>query len=250
MLKSENARLSGWVYVDIRGRDLLSAVREMQHKVTAQVKLPAGYAVSWSGQFEYLERATRKLKIVVPATLLIIFVLLYLTFRRVAEAVLIMTTLPFALVGGLWLIYLLGYNMSIAAAVGFIALGGVAAEIGVVMLVYVNQAVGARSGSGAFRDDQQLAQAIIEGAALRVRPIAMTVAVIIAGLLPIMWGSGTGSEVMRRIAAPMVGGMITAPLLSMFVLPAVYLLVRRRKQRPEGAVIPAVEPLGNPALNA
>ncbi len=241
MLKSENARLSGWVYVDIRGRDLLSAVREMQRAVTNQVKLPAGYAVSWSGQFEYLERAANKLKIVAPATLLIIFLLLYLTFRRFAEALLIMATLPFALVGGLWLIYLLGYNMSIAAAVGFIALSGVAAEIGVVMLVYVNQAVGARSGTG-FRDDQQLAQAIIEGAALRVRPIAMTVAVIIAGLLPIMWGSGTGSEVMRRIAAPMVGGMITAPLLSMFVLPAAYLLVRRRKPRPEGAVIPAVEP--------
>jgi Cu(I)/Ag(I) efflux system membrane protein CusA/SilA len=241
MLKSENARLSGWVYVDIRGRDLLSAVREMQHAVTNQVKLPAGYAVSWSGQFEYLERAANKLKIVAPATLLIIFLLLYLTFRRFAEALLIMATLPFALVGGLWLIYLLGYNMSIAAAVGFIALGGVAAEIGVVMLVYVNQAVGARSGTG-FRDDQQLVQAIIEGAALRVRPIAMTVAVIIAGLLPIMWGSGTGSEVMRRIAAPMVGGMITAPLLSMFVLPAAYLLVRRRKQRPEGAVIPPIEP--------
>jgi Cu(I)/Ag(I) efflux system membrane protein CusA/SilA len=241
MLKSENARLSGWVYVDIRGRDLLSAVREMQHAVTNQVKLPAGYAVSWSGQFEYLERAANKLKIVAPATLLIIFLLLYLTFRRFAEALLIMATLPFALVGGLWLIYLLGYNMSIAAAVGFIALGGVAAEIGVVMLVYVNQAVGARSGTG-FRDDQQLVQAIIEGAALRVRPIAMTVAVIIAGLLPIMWGSGTGSEVMRRIAAPMVGGMITAPLLSMFVLPAAYFLVRRRKQRPEGAVIPPIEP--------
>jgi len=242
MLKSENARLSGWVYVDIRGRDLLSAVREMQHAVTNQVKLPAGYAVSWSGQFEYLERAANKLKIVAPATLLIIFLLLYLTFRRFAEALLIMATLPFALVGGLWLIYLLGYNMSIAAAAGFIALSGVAAEIGVVMLVYVNQAVGARAGTGALRDNRQLVQAIIEGAALRVRPIAMTVAVIIAGLLPIMWGSGTGSEVMRRIAAPMVGGMITAPLLSMFVLPAAYLLVRRRKQRPEGAVMPPIEP--------
>ena len=245
MLKSENARLSGWVYVDIRGRDLLSAVREMQRAVSNQVKLPAGYAVSWSGQFEYLERATNKLKIVAPATLAIIFVLLYLTFRRFAEALLVMATLPLALIGGLWLIYLLGYNMSIAAAVGFIALGGVAAEIGVVMLVYVNQAV-ARSGTGAFRDDRQLVQAIIEGAALRVRPIAMTVAVIIAGLLPIMWGSGTGSEVMRRIAAPMVGGMITALLLSMFVLPAAYLLVYRRKQRLEGPVTP---PVGQPILS-
>jgi Cu(I)/Ag(I) efflux system membrane protein CusA/SilA len=227
MLKSENARLSGWVYVDIRGRDLLSAVRDMQQAVTKDVKLPAGYSTSWSGQFEYLERATAKLKIVAPATLLIIFVLLYLTFRRFGEALLIMTTLPFALVGGLWLMYLLGYNMSIASAVGFIALGGVAAEIGVVMLVYVNQAVAASAGGKPLNDSAQLTQAIVNGAALRVRPIAMTVAVIIAGLLPIMWGSGTGSEVMRRIAAPMVGGMITAPLLSMFVIPAAYLLLRR-----------------------
>jgi Cu(I)/Ag(I) efflux system membrane protein CusA/SilA len=227
MLKSENARLSGWVYVDIRGRDLLSAERDMQQKVAKEVKLPAGYSTSWSGQFEYLERATAKLKIVAPATLLIIFVLLYLTFRRFGEALLIMTTLPFALVGGLWLMYLLGYNMSIASAVGFIALGGVAAEIGVVMLVYVNQAVAASTGGNVFKDREQLTHAIVDGAALRVRPIAMTVAVIIAGLLPIMWGSGTGSEVMRRIAAPMVGGMITAPLLSMFVIPAAYLLLGR-----------------------
>ncbi len=242
MLKSENARLSGWVYVDIRGRDLLSTVRDMQRAVTKEVNLPAGYSISWSGQFEYLERATNKLKVVVPATLLIIFVLLYLTFRRVTEALVIMTTLPFALVGGLWLMYLLGYNMSIAAAVGFIALGGVAAEIGVVMLVYVNQAVDAHSASGRLRDSERLAQAIGEGAALRVRPIAMTVAVIIAGLLPIMWGSGTGSELMRRIAAPMVGGMITAPLLSMFVVPAAYLLIRRAKQKIEVAVVQPAEP--------
>lgn len=228
MLKSENARLSGWVYVDIRGRDLSSAVRDMQHAVALQVKLPPGYSVSWSGQFEYLERASAKLKIAGPATLVIIFLLLYLTFRRFAEALLIMATLPLALVGGIWLMYLLGYNMSIASAVGFIALGGVAAEFGVVMLVYVDQAITRRTAQGACLDDQALIQAIIEGAALRVRPKAMTVAVIVAGLLPVMWGSGTGSEVMRRIAAPMVGGMITAPLLSMFVIPAGYFLLRRR----------------------
>ena len=228
MLKSENARLSGWVYVDLHGRDLSSAVRDMQQAV-AQVKLPAGYSLSWSGQFEFLERATAKLKIVVPATLVIIFVLLYLTFRRFVEAFLIMATLPFALAGGFWLIFLLGYNMSIASAVGFIALGGVAAEIGVVMLLYINQAVAAREAKGQLNKEQELAQAIIEGAALRVRPIAMTVAVIIAGLLPVMWGTGTGSEVMRRIAAPMVGGMITAPLLSMVVLPAAYYLIYRRR---------------------
>jgi len=227
MLKSENARLSGWVYVDIRGRDLSSAVRDMQRAVAEKVKLPAGTSISWSGQFEFLERATARLKIVVPATLAIIFVLLYFAFRRAAEALLIMATLPFALVGGFWLMYVLGYNMSIASAVGFIALAGVAAEIGVVMLVYVNQAVAAREAAGGLRDEGDFAQAIVEGAALRVRPVAMTVAVIIAGLLPIMFGSGTGSEVMRRIASPMVGGMITAPLLSMFVLPAAYLLLRR-----------------------
>ncbi|HEX4779608.1 MAG TPA: efflux RND transporter permease subunit [Usitatibacter sp.] len=231
MLKSENARLSGWVYVDIAGRDLTSAVRDMQRAVAGEVKLPPGYTISWSGQFEYLERAVAKLRYVVPFTLLIIFVLLYLTFRRFAEALLIMGTLPFALVGGLWLMYLLGYNMSIASAVGFIALGGVAAEIGVVMLVYVREAIAAREARGALLDERSLAQAMIEGAALRVRPIAMTVAVIVAGLLPIMWGSGTGSELMRRIAAPMVGGMITAPLLTMLVLPAAFYLLRRRRMR-------------------
>jgi Cu(I)/Ag(I) efflux system membrane protein CusA/SilA len=229
MLKSENARLSGWVYVDLHGRDLSSAVRDMQRAVAQAVKLPPGYSISWSGQFEFLERATQKLKIVVPATLVIIFVLLYLTFRRFTDAFLIMATLPFALVGGFWLMYLLGYNMSIASAVGFIALGGVASEIGVVMLVYVNQAITARTAQGNLNNESELIEGIVEGAALRVRPIAMTVAVIIAGLLPIMWGSGTGSEVMRRIAAPMVGGMITAPLLSMFVIPAAYLLNQRRR---------------------
>ena len=222
MLKSENARLSSWVYIDLHGRALSSAVRDMQQAVAQQVRLPAGYSLSWSGQFEFLERATARLKIVVPATVVIIFVLLYLTFRRFSEAALIMATLPFALVGGFWLMFLLGYNMSIASAVGFIALGGVATEIGVVMVIYLDQAVAARAAQGRLNDEHDLIQAIIDGAALRVRPIGMTVAVIIAGLLPIMWGSGTGSEIMRRIAAPMVGGMITAPLLSMLVIPAAY----------------------------
>src|SRR3989454_2126178 len=235
MLQSENARLSGWVYVDLHGRDLSSAVRDMQRAVTQEVKLPPGYSISWSGQFEFLERATQKLKVVVPATLVIIFVLLYLIFRRFADALLIMATLPFALVGGFWLMYLLGYNMSIASAVGFIALGGVASEIGVVMLVYINQAISARTAEGTLNNPSELIEGIVEGAALRVRPIAMTVAVIIAGLLPIMWGSGTGSEVMRRIAAPMVGGMITAPLLSMFVIPAAYSLIRRPRTRGNSA---------------
>ena len=227
MLKSENARITGWVYIDLHGRALSSAVRDMQRAVAGAITLPAGYAISWSGQFEYLQRAEAKLEVVVPATLLIIFVLLYLNFRRFDDALLIMATLPFALVGGFWFIYLLGYNLSVASAVGFIALGGVAAEIGVVMLVYVNQAVAAREAADQLRRERDLISAIVEGAALRVRPIAMTVAVIIAGLLPVMWGTGTGSELMRRIAAPMIGGMVTATLLSMFVVPALYVLIRR-----------------------
>ena len=231
MLRSENARLTGWVYVDIRGRDLRSAVLDMQKAVDAQVRLPPGYSISWSGQFEFLERATAKLQVVVPFTLLIIFVLLYLTFRRFDEAILIMATLPFALVGGIWLLYLLAYNLSVAGAVGFIALAGVSAEFGVIMLLYLRQAWDARLAQGKTSADDLL-DAIREGAVLRVRPKAMTVAVILAGLFPIMWGTGTGSEVMQRIAAPMVGGMITAPLLSMFVIPAVYLLLRRPKACP------------------
>ncbi|MEO6269252.1 MAG: efflux RND transporter permease subunit [Lautropia sp.] len=230
MLRSENARLSGWVYVDLRGRDLRGAVQEMQQVVTAQVRLPPGYSISWSGQFEFLERATSRMKTVVPFTLLIIFVLLFLTFGRIDEALLIMATLPFALVGGVWLLYLLGYNLSVAGAVGFIALAGVSAEFGVIMLLYLKQAWQERVDQGQV-DDAALLDAIQEGAVLRVRPKAMTVAVILAGLFPIMWGAGTGSEVMQRIAAPMVGGMITAPLLSMFVIPAVYVLMRRRARR-------------------
>jgi Cu(I)/Ag(I) efflux system membrane protein CusA/SilA len=229
MLRSENARLSGWVYVDIRGRDLRSAVQDMQKAVAAKVTLPPGYPVSWSGQFEFLERATAKLKVVVPFTLLIIFVLLYLTFGAFDEALLIMATLPFALVGGIWLLYLLGYNLSVAGAVGFIALAGVSAEFGVIMLLYLKQAWGERIDKGQVSVDDLL-DAIRDGAVLRVRPKAMTVAVILAGLLPIMWGTGTGSEVMQRIAAPMVGGMITAPLLSMFVIPVAYLLIRRSRK--------------------
>ena len=230
MLKSENARLSGWVYVDIRGRDLSSAVRDMQAAVAKEVKLPAGYAISWSGQFEYLERATAKLKIVVPATLLIIFVLLYLTFKRFDEAALIMATLPFALAGAIWLLWVLGHHLSVASGVGFIALAGVSSEFGVIMLLYLKHAWEARQDGG-HGSEADLLEAIREGAVLRVRPKAMTVAVIIAGLVPIMLGTGTGSEVMKRIAAPMVGGMITAPLLSMFVVPVVYFLLRRRQIR-------------------
>jgi Cu(I)/Ag(I) efflux system membrane protein CusA/SilA len=230
MIRSENARLSGWVYVDIRGRDLSTVVHDMRQAVTKEVKLPAGYSVAWSGQFEYLERAAARLKLVVPATLLIIFGLLYMTFKRLDEAALVMATLPFALAGGVWLLWLLGHHLSVAGGVGFIALAGVAAEFGVIMLLYLKQAWESRLAAGK-NSEADLLDAIREGAVLRVRPKAMTVAVITAGLVPIMVGSGTGSEIMERIAAPMVGGMITAPLLSMFVVPAAYLLLRRRQLR-------------------
>jgi Cu(I)/Ag(I) efflux system membrane protein CusA/SilA len=228
MLRSENARLSGWIYVDIRGRDLGSVVADAQRAVAQQVKLPPGISLAWSGQFEYLERARARLLLVVPFVLLIIFVLLYLAFQRFGEAALIMLSLPFSLVGGFWYIYALGHNLSVAGVVGFIALAGVAAEIGVVMTLYLKQALERRLAAGAALTRQDLEDAMHEGAVLRVRPVAMTVAVIIAGLIPIMWSEGTGAEVMQRIAAPMIGGMITAPLLSMFVIPAAYMLMNRR----------------------
>jgi len=233
MLRSENARLSGWVYVDLRGRDLRAAVRDMQEAVAKNVRLPPGYSLAWSGQFEYLERAISRLYIVVPATLLIIFTLLYVTFGRFDEAFVVMATMPLATAGGCWLLWLLGHRLSVASIVGFIALAGVAAEFGVVMLIYLRHAWEARVARGTV-GECDLLEAVREGAVLRVRPKAMTVAVVVAGLLPIMWGAGTGSEVMQRIAAPMVGGMITAPLLSMLAVPAAFLLLRRRETRTPG----------------
>ncbi|RCW66071.1 efflux RND transporter permease subunit [Pseudorhodoferax soli] len=229
MLRSENARLSGWVYVDVRGRDLRSVVTDMQAAVAQQVALPAGYAVSWSGQFEYLERATERLRVVVPVTLAVIFVLLYLLFRSFSDAAIVMAAVPFSLVGGFWLVWALGHSVSVATAVGFIALAGLAAEFGVVMLVYLKSAHARRLAEGQPDSDETLLAAIREGAVQRVRPKAMTVAVVMAGLVPILLGTGTGSELMTRIAAPMVGGMVTAPLLSMLVVPAVWLLVHRKR---------------------
>ena len=226
MLKSENGRPSTWVYVDVRGRDLASVVKDLQVAVAQDVKVPPGISLSYSGQFEYLQHAVERLKIVVPATLLIIFVLLYITFGRWDEAALVMGTLPFALTGGLWTLYLLGFHQSVATGIGFIALAGVAAEFGVVMLIYLKHALEAR-GPNPTRQD--LEDAVRDGAVLRVRPKSMTVAVIIAGLAPMLIGHGAGSEVMGRIAAPMIGGMLTAPLLSMLVIPAGYLLLRRRR---------------------
>jgi Cu(I)/Ag(I) efflux system membrane protein CusA/SilA len=230
MLKSENARPSGWVYVDVRGRDLSSVAGDLRDAVARGVKLEPGMSLAYSGQFEYLERANARLKIVVPATLLIIFVLLYMTFQRFDEALLIMGTLPLALIGGVWFLWALGYNLSIATGVGFIALAGVAAEFGVIMLLYLKHALEARMAQGLPPTLAVVHDAIREGAVLRVRPKAMTVATLLAGLLPIVWASGTGSEVMSRIAAPMLGGIVTAPLLSLFVVPAVYALMRSRSR--------------------
>ncbi|MEO9904629.1 MAG: efflux RND transporter permease subunit [Nisaea sp.] len=228
MLKSEQGRPTSYVYIDVRGRDLTSVVSDLQEAIAAEVDLPAGVSISYAGQFEYLTRAAERMKIVIPATLAIIFLLLYLIFRRFDEALLIMGTLPFALTGGFWLLYMLGYNQSVATAVGFIALAGVSAEFGVVMLIYLKAALEERPPNPS---EDEVDQAIREGALLRVRPKAMTVAVILAGLFPILIGTGAGSEVMSRIAAPMIGGMITAPLLSMFVLPAAYLLMRRPRTK-------------------
>ena len=229
MLKSENARPSGWVYVDVRGRDLSAVANDLRDAVAREVTLEPGMSIAYSGQFEYLERANARLKIVVPATLLVIFVLLYMTFQRFDEALLIMATLPLALTGGVWFLWALGYNLSIATGVGFIALAGVAAEFGVIMLHYLKQALADRTARGLAPTLAVVQDAIREGAVLRVRPKAMTVATLLAGLLPIVWASGTGAEVMSRIAAPMLGGMVTAPLLSLFVVPAAFALLRVRK---------------------
>ncbi|MFS8063348.1 MAG: efflux RND transporter permease subunit, partial [Luteimonas sp.] len=229
MLKSDNGRLASYVYDDVAGRDLGSVVKDLQRAVAGQMQLPAGYSVSWSGQYEYLQRAAERLKIVVPATLAIIFGLIYLVFRRASEAAIIMLSLPFALIGGLWLIWLLGHAVSVATLIGFIALAGVAAEFGIIMLLYLRQAWERQLAVNPQSGEVELDAAIREGAVQRVRPKAMTVAVILAGLFPILVGGGAGSEVMQRLAAPMVGGMLTAPLLSMLVIPAVYRLLRRRE---------------------
>jgi len=231
-IKSENARLNGWSFIDIKDTDIGSYVANAQQLLNEQLILPAGYSITWAGQYEYMERAKAKLSYVLPLTLAIIVVLLYLNFRSFTEVFIIMATLPLAMIGGIWLMYLEGFNFSVAVGVGFIALAGVAVEIGVIMLVYLNQAykaqVEAASQVGKSLSIEQLKHAILEGAGLRVRPVMMTVATIVIGLLPVLYGTGTGSEVMSRIAAPMVGGMFSAIVLTLLVLPAVYLLWRKR----------------------
>ncbi len=230
-IRTENALLSAYIYVDIHGRDIGSYVADARKAVAAQVKFPAGYYITWSGQFESMERAVQRMKLVIPLTLLTIFLLLYLNFRRLAETFIVMLSVPFALVGGVWLMWWLDYNLSVAVAVGFIALAGVAAETGVVMLIYLDiaweEARGRCRDEGRLPGPSDLYAAVMEGAVERVRPKMMTVVAIMAGLLPIMWGSGTGSEVMRRIAAPMVGGMISSTVLTLAVIPALYALVKQ-----------------------
>ncbi|HMZ02031.1 MAG TPA: CusA/CzcA family heavy metal efflux RND transporter, partial [Burkholderiaceae bacterium] len=237
-IRTENALLSAYIYVDIRDRDIGSYVADARRAVADQVKFPPGYYATWSGQFEYMERAVAKLKVVVPLTLLIIFMLLYLNFRRLTETLIVMLSVPFALVGGVWLMAFLGYNLSVAVAVGFIALAGVAAETGVVMLIYLDHAWEAarvkRAAEGKNPSVADLYDAVMEGAVERVRPKMMTVVAIMAGLLPIMWSTGAGSEVMRRIAAPMVGGMISSTVLTLVVIPAIYALVKEWGMRTDG----------------
>ncbi|NNE34172.1 MAG: efflux RND transporter permease subunit, partial [Rhodothermales bacterium] len=228
VIKSENARRSAWIYVDIRDIDVGTYVANARKVVENSVELPEGYALAWSGQYEYMQRAKKRLQIVVPFTLLVIFLLLFFNFRNVTESLMVMVSLPLALVGGIWLLWILKFNLSVAVGVGFIALAGVAAEIGVIMLTYLDQAYRSRVDNGRMQTRADLRDAIYEGTAARIRPIAMTVMAITAGLLPIMWGHGTGSEIMQRIAAPMVGGMVSTTVLSLLVLPTLYYLWRGR----------------------
>lgn len=229
VIKSENARKTAWLYVDLRGIDVGTYVKNAKRAVDEQIDFPEGYSIVWSGQYEYMQRAQQRLRLVVPVTLVIIFLLLYFNFKRVQESLIVMLSLPFSLVGGIWLLYIFHYNFSVAVGVGFIALAGVSAEIGVIMLTYLNRAFADRVMAGQMRKLDNLKEAIFEGTAMRVRPIFMTVSAIIAGLLPIMWSHGTGSQVMKRIAAPMVGGMVTSTLLTLVVIPVIYYLWKSRE---------------------
>jgi Cu(I)/Ag(I) efflux system membrane protein CusA/SilA len=232
-IRTENAQLVGYIYVDLAGRDLGGFVADAQAAVAQQVKLPTGYHIEWSGQFEYLERAQARLMLVIPLTLFLIVLLLYFNFQRFTETAIVMLSVPFALTGGFWLVYWMGFNMSVAVAVGFIALAGVAAETGVVMLLYLDSALKERKAHRAMLGQaftrHDLNAAIMEGAVERVRPKMMTVLAIMAGLLPILWNTGAGSEVMQRIAVPMIGGMVSSTVLTLIVIPVVYALVKGRR---------------------
>ncbi|VAX31344.1 Cobalt-zinc-cadmium resistance protein CzcA; Cation efflux system protein CusA [hydrothermal vent metagenome] len=228
VIKSENSRMSAWIYVDLAGIDIATYVKNAKKIIARDVDLPSGYNIVWSGQYEYMERANKRLAVVVPITLLVIFLLLYFNFRNVSEAIIVMLSLPFAIVGGIWFIYLLGYNMSIAVGVGFIALAGVSAEIGVLVLIYIDHAYEERLLAGRMNTKEDLYAAFIEGTSERVRPIMMTVTAVIAGLLPLFWGHGAGADTMRRIAAPMIGGMVSSTILTLIVIPVIYAAVKSR----------------------
>jgi Cu(I)/Ag(I) efflux system membrane protein CusA/SilA len=222
-IKSENARKNAWIFIDLAGVDVGTYVKDARKAVAREIEMPAGYSLVWSGQYEYMVRAQQRLAIVVPMTLMIIFLLLYVNFKNVTESLIVMLSVPFSLTGGIWLMYFLDYNMSVAVGVGFIALAGVAAETGVVMLIYLDHAyLKYKAEKGAAFNLGHLNLAIEEGAALRVRPKMMTVISTMVGLMPIMWSTGTGSETMKRIAAPMVGGMVSATILTLVVVPAIY----------------------------
>jgi Cu(I)/Ag(I) efflux system membrane protein CusA/SilA len=229
VIKTENARYSSWIYVDLTTSDLGNYVNQAQQTVNERLDLPSGYSLTWSGQYEYMERAKKRLQVVVPITLLIIFLLLYFNFKNLQESLIVLLTLPFSLVGSFWLMYILGYNLSVAVGVGAIALAGVAAEIGVIMLTYLDNAYNNRKYNDKMNNLDDLRQAIFEGSAQRIRPIFMTVCAITGGLLPIMWGMGTGATVMKRIAAPMVGGMVSETILSLVVIPVIYYLWKSRE---------------------
>jgi len=251
VVRTEGAVPTAWVYVDVAGRDIGSYVTDAQRMVSAMVKLSPGYSLVWSGQYEYMQSAHARMQLVIPAALTIIFLLLYFNFKSVGETLIVMLSLPFALVGGIWFVWALGYNWSVAVAIGFIALAGVAAETGVVMLIYLDQAWRQRLARGDRASVRQLYEAVIEGAVERVRPKMMTVTAIMAGLLPILWGDGTGASVMKRIAAPMVGGMISSTVLTLVVIPAVYSvwkewLVRRTLTARAAAALPI--PAHSPTL--
>ena len=231
VVRTEGAMPTAWVYIDVTGRDIGGYVKDAQRMVNDMITLPPGYSIVWSGQYEYMQRAAERMRLVIPATLAIIFLLLYFNFRSVGETLIVMLSLPFALVGGIWFVWMLGYNWSVAVAIGFIALSGVAAETGVVMLIYLDNAWKERQSRGDRPTVKDLYDAIVEGAVERVRPKMMTVTAIMAGLLPILWGNGTGASVMKRIAAPMVGGMISSTVLTLVVIPAVYSLWKERALR-------------------
>jgi Cu(I)/Ag(I) efflux system membrane protein CusA/SilA len=228
VVRTEGAMPTAWVYVDVAGRDIGGYVADAQREVAARVKMPPGYSIVWSGQYEYMQRAKETMKLVIPATLALIFLLLYFNFKSVGETLIVMLSLPFALVGGIWFLWALSFNWSVAVAIGFIALAGVAAETGVVMLIYLDHAWAARSANGKSPTMHDLYDAVMEGAVERVRPKMMTVTAIMAGLLPILWGNGAGASVMRRIAAPMIGGMISSTVLTLLVIPAIYSLWKER----------------------